>query len=259
MRYRILTRALSVFALLAAVVATSPAQTQRVATYDFSTGPPKERTRPPKPMPPDVAMNQTGRCGGILGNPPVRVSLVSLDKTEYAIGDDVVFTITISNTSETPQRVPIAYNLADVEPPDVAEDYKYEPMEIWLHLVNYTESGEKQFLSTLVLTLYGSDNRPDTQIDLKKGESIEVRGRAKLENTSASGRHFNADSEVYSTIRNVTQKIPKMTAGVFSWRGDEVRFQARTQYEFVGCLMYEMSHGRPTGLTVDLLPARSAK
>jgi hypothetical protein len=241
------------FALFALALSPTAARAQRVASYDFSTQSPKDRVRQPKPFPPGIQLG--GRCGGILGNPPLRVSLLSLDKTEYAVGDDVIFTIAITNTGSTPQRAPVAFNLADMEPPDASQNYNYQPMEIWLHLVKPSDSPGIQFFSTLALTLYGSDDRPDTQFELRKGEWIEIRGRTKLVNTSASQKRYFADSEVYSSIRNVTGKISDMTAGVFSWRGDDVHFEGRTQYEYVGCHGYEMSGGGGSSLHLDLLPA----
>jgi hypothetical protein len=254
MRQHTCLRHLLPIAIVALATTGSATRAQRIAVYDFSTQQPKDRIRQPKPSPPG-----SGRCGGILGNPPVRVSLLSLDKIEYAIGDDVVFTIKIANTGPAPERVPVAYNLADMEPPDGSQDYNYQPMEIWLLISKPNDSREIPFLSTLALTLYGSNDRPDTQVELKTGEWIEVRGRARLENTSASGKRFNADTYVYSTIRDVTEEIPDMKANVFSWRGDDFRFVGHTQYEYYSCRGYEMSGGLPPSQPVDLLPPKPSK
>src|SRR5580704_13587726 len=132
MRYRPYLQSLSFNALsvlVALALTASSVRAQRVAVYDFSAQP-KDRARHPKPFPPGIMLG--GKCSGILGNPPVRVSLVSLDKTEYAFGDDVTFTIKITNFGPAPQRVPVAFNLADMEPLDPSQNYDYQPMEIWL-------------------------------------------------------------------------------------------------------------------------------
>src|ERR1700689_2382397 len=100
-------------------------------------------------------------------------------------------------------------------------------METSMHLVKAGDSPGIEFFSTLALTLYGSVDRPDTTFELRKVGIIEIRGRTKLVNTSASQKRYFADSEVYSSIRNVTGKISDMTAGIFSWRGDDVHFEGR--------------------------------
>ena len=253
---------LSLLALLGAVVLSfSPptARAQRVAAYDFSTQQPKDRARQPKPFPPFPPGTQFGgKCGGILWNPPVQVSLLSLDKTAYAIGDDIIYTVSVTNTGTAPQHVAVAFSLADVEPPDASQSYGYEPMEIWLRLYKMTESADHPLtFHTLLLTLYGSNDRPDTWPELKPGEWIEIRGRAKLEDTRASGKHVLSDSEVGSSIKEVKEKITDMKAYAYSWRGDTAYFDGRTQHETWGCRGYEESGGSKFADTLTLLPSKA--
>lgn len=233
------------------------ARAQRVAAYDFSTQQPKDRARQPKPFPPGTQFG--GKCGGILWNPPVQVSLLSLDKSQYAIGDDVIYTVSVTNTGTAPKHVAVAFSLADIEPPDASQSYGYEPMEIWLRLYKTTESADHPLtLHTLLLTIYGSNDRPDTWPELKPGEWIEIRGRAKLEDTRSSGKHVLSDSEVGSSIKEVKEKITDMKAYASSWRGDTAYFDGRTQHETWGCRGYEESAGSKFTDLVTLLPANAA-
>jgi hypothetical protein len=249
------SKLLMLFGAFALSLSVPAAHAQRVAVYDFSTQQPKDRIRKPKAFPPN------GRCGGVLNDPSLAILLKALDKTGYALGDEVRFTIEVRNTGTLPQRFPITPNLADVEPSDPTESYTYQPAEIWLSLLKTTDAakdgGDQLRLSTLLLTLYGSKDRPGTEVELKPGEWIEFQGRAKLEDTSTSGKQFSADVGVFSTIKVVTKKIAEMSASAFSWRGDDARFDGRTQYEYVSCHGYEMSGARGLGVSqhVDLLPA----
>jgi hypothetical protein len=100
------SKLLILFGAVALSLSVPTARAQRVAAYDFSTQQPKDRARQPKPFPPFPPGTQFGgKCGGILWNPPVQVSLLSLDKTEYAIGDDVIYTVSVTNTGTAPQHV----------------------------------------------------------------------------------------------------------------------------------------------------------
>ncbi len=235
------------------------ARAQRVAFYDFSTQQPKDRARQSKPFSFPPGTQSGGKCGSIFWNPPVQVSLLSLDKTEYAIGDDVIYTVSVTNTGTAPQHVAVAFNLADVEPPDTSQSYGYEPMEIWLRLYKGTESAQHPLtFHTVLLTLYGSNDRLDTWPELKPGEWIEIRGRAKLEDTRSSGKHVLSDSEVGSSIKEVKEKITDMKAYAYSWRGDIAYFDGRTQHESWGCHGYEESVGSKFTDLVTLVPSKAS-
>jgi hypothetical protein len=255
---RLFSKLLLLFGAVTLSLSAPAARAQRVAVYDFSTQQPKDRARQPKPFPPGTPLG--GKCGGILGNPPVRVSLLSLDKTEYALGDDVVYTVKIVNTGPAPERIAVAFNLADVEPPDPSQSYGYEPMEIWLHLSKPNQSADPPLtLHTVLLTLYGSNDRPNTWFELKTGEWIEVRGRAKLEDTHATGKRILSDSSGISSIKDVNEQITDMKAVATSWRGDIFRFDGRTQYEYWGCRGYEASGGSGFTDPITLLPSTAPK
>jgi len=232
------------------VIATAvlPAIAQRIAILDFTSASPKDRKRQPKPFPPEIPV--AGSCSGVDGTPPLRVSLSSLDKTEYALGDELIYALRLTNTSKLPIRVPTRLSLADMEPEDPAVSYSYEPIEIWLRLQDHEEHG----ISVLLVTLYGSTERPQTEMELQSGEWFEVRGKAKLEATDRTARRIFADVLVRSDMPPRSGKISDVKALVFSWRGNLLVFDARTQLEYAGCHDFEMSQSLYEG-KLDLLPA----
>jgi hypothetical protein len=219
---------------------------QRVSILDFSTTAPKPRKHVPKPFPAGTVLS--GRCGGILASPGLSVSLVSLDRDEYAIGDEVVYTLNLSSRGPQSIKVPTVFNLSDLEPDDPTASFTYAPLEIWLGL----RDSEHRLISTLILTLYGSDDIPATQMELKSGEFLAVKGKAKLEPTDQTGREYNADVDTHSSVPG---PLGEVNPGVMSWKGDYLHFDGPTQHEFHGCHMYEV------GVTlseqkITLLPPR---
>lgn len=173
-------------------------------------------------------MNLGGVCAGILGERTLIVSLVSLDRDSYSIGDELVYTLDVRNVGKEPIKIPTRFNLADLEPDDPAADFQYAPMEIWLALLS-----EGRNMSVLLLTLYGSDDMPWTQLEIKPGEWVEIRGKAKLEATDQTKHVFHS---TYGTHSSVPLPQGEVTAWMSFWKGDYFYFQARTQYEYLsGC------------------------
>jgi hypothetical protein len=230
---------------------------QRVAVLDFTSSVPQKRMRPPKPQPklpgpPCIAIAANcsipaGRCGGILANPPLSVSLAALDKTQYAVGDKVVFTLRIENTGGFPVRVPIAVSVADLEPKDASVSYRYEPMEIWLRLVDH----EKRRLNINLVVLNGSPDKPSTQIELRHGEWIEVRGKTLLAPIPDDDSYY-AEGTI-SDMPVPSERQSGLEAFVTFWRGDILDFNAAIQLESYSCTEYEMRATAYRG-EIDLVP-----
>jgi len=163
---------------------------QKVASYDYTDEKPRERLRPPLPPPPSPKRGPVklplrspplpgeiprGVCGGVLGNPPLLVSILSLDRDTCMFGDD--FTFVLQLKALYPARVPVRASIADVEPTDASQSYKWRPMLLWMQLsdADNREAGIK------LLELYGSPDSPGSEIELKVGEWVEMRGRARME------------------------------------------------------------------------------
>ncbi len=235
------------------------AAAQRVAILDFSATASKPRKHPPKPFPPDKILG--GRGGGITSGKLI-ASLVAMDKTEYRLGDEFSYTLELRTAGAETVKVPTVFNVADLEPDDPNVNFKYEAMEIWLRFSEETD--EKylgvpvlRFLGSPLLRLYGSDEMPWTQVELKPGMFIEVRGKAKLKpldserHTDSEGRFFDAP---YSTS---TEDLPKGEVRVIAscWRGDKFSYEGSTHYEYPSSFFPEEINHAVYPNKIILLPA----
>ncbi|HUJ41156.1 MAG TPA: hypothetical protein VLW54_11475 [Candidatus Acidoferrales bacterium] len=226
---------------------------QRVAFLDYTASASKGRKRPPKPpppLPPGCLLGKTGCpipdgiCGGILHNGPISVSLEALDKTAYVIGDPMVYTLKIENTGGTPVRVPIRPRIADIEPDDARVSYRYEPMEIWITLA---DRAAHRFVANLIV-LYGSRDKPSTQLKLGPGEWIEIRGKAPLLPVLDQQKYYAQIQP--SNLSAPHEKLSGLEVFVSYWKGDILDFDARTRREQYSCMEYETAstpfHGKFT-------------
>jgi hypothetical protein len=127
------------------------AKAQRISVLDFGAASPKARKRVPKPFPPGMKLG--GVCAGIMGEATLIVSLVSLERDSYSIGNEMAYTLEVRNVSKEPLQIPTRFNLSDLEPDDPSVDFQYAPMEIWLGV----HESEERKMNVLLLTLYGSD------------------------------------------------------------------------------------------------------
>jgi hypothetical protein len=217
-----------------------PVVGQSVAILDFTSTKPKDRARQPKPFPPSTSFG--GRCGGIVTNPPLSVSLLPLGKTEYTLGEELAYTVRLRNKGKSPVRVASRLSLADMEPGDSTRSYSYTPMEIWLIFrdsLTYTDSRDHMFSSRLV-TLYGSSERPETEFELQSGEWFDIRGKALLEATVRTKGRVFSDYLMLTSLPDPGQKMVNVSVSAYFWRGDIVSFDAKTQYEYVTCHGYEV-------------------
>src|SRR5712671_2302657 len=76
-----------------------------------------------------------------------------------------------------PTRVPIRASLREIEPSDPALSYTWRPMWITMELRNPNH----RTINVYLLELYGSRDAPGSEIELKAGEWIELRGKARME------------------------------------------------------------------------------
>jgi len=79
------------------------------------------------------------------------VSLLSLDSTEYTIGDEFSYTLEVRTAGSETVKVPTVFNVADLEPDDPNVSFGYAATEVWLGI---SESNERYFHVPL-LRLYG--------------------------------------------------------------------------------------------------------
>jgi hypothetical protein len=248
---------LHAFLISVITAAVLPAAAQRITVLDFTSSVPKDRKRQPKPFPPGTSLG--GKCGGILGNPPLSVSLLPLDKTEYTIGEELVYAVRLTNSGKSPVHVASRLSLADVEPADSTRSYSYTPMEIWLTFrdsLQFRDSKDHMFSSRLV-TLYGSSDQPGTEIELQSGEWLDIRGKALLEATDRTKGRVFSDYLMLTSLPDPGGKMTDVSVTAYFWRGDILSFDAKTQYEYWGCHGYEVGGKQYEGKLLITRPAWS--
>jgi len=219
---------------------------EHTAILDFSSTVSKPRKHPPKPLPPDIILG--GRCGGMISG-KLNVSLVSLDRAEYTIGDEFSYTLEVRPSGLEPVRVPTVFNVADLEPDDPNISLRYAAMEIWLGI---SDESHERYFSVPLLRLYGSKEMPWTEIELKPGMSIEIRGKAKLKLVHARETLFRAPY-----MGSATEDMPKGDAqvGAAYWRGETFYYEGSTHYEYQGTQCPEEMNMASLGPRIKLVPA----
>ena len=104
-------------------------------------------------------------------------SLLSLDRTNYQVGDRPTFEVTIQNNGSEPIRIPFSPSLGGLQPENPAEKFAYFKLQITLWIAGdhrwSTNMGGSEFL-------YGADNHANTMLTLKPGEWVRVRARGYL-------------------------------------------------------------------------------
>jgi uncharacterized repeat protein (TIGR01451 family) len=94
---------------------------QEIGYIDFSGLTDRESTRHPR--------THGSACGSSPHSRPsrsqVEVTLLSLDKTIYQIGEELTFEVKVQNTGTAPLVIPWTPHFADLEPNDLRAPYKY--------------------------------------------------------------------------------------------------------------------------------------
>ncbi len=169
---------LSVLLILAALPALS-----QEGVLDFTQVRAKERKWLPKPI--DVPPG-TGRlggiCGGMLAHPSWwRVSVVALDRKEYAVGDEAVFRLSIENPGKQILYFPQYPTVADLEPTE-SKDYAWLPYDIWL--VFSTPTGRQ--MRVHAITLYAALPEKERSLAVLPGQKLNLVGKTRLQPAKAS-------------------------------------------------------------------------
>ena len=107
----------------------------------------------------------------------MRLSLVSLDRTHYKVGDASKFEVKIENTGSVPIRIPFSPHLADLQPKDPAQKFSYSELQIVLWIAG----GELWSANTGgSVILYGDDDHHGTVLSLHPGQWARIVGEGKF-------------------------------------------------------------------------------
>ena len=198
---------------------------QKVAEFDYTDVKPTERLRPPSPPPPAQPGQLVGGvCGGILSNSPLVVSILSLDRHTYAFGDELTFALQIR--AVYPTRVPVRLSLAEIEPDDPSMSYKWRPLGITMEL----HSPGHRTVRVGLLQLYGSKDVPGSEIELKAGEWIELRGKTRMEWSNYPPNTLQPGEEK-SVIRAPLERDHQFSAIALAHRAGSFLYNAQTKQE----------------------------
>ncbi len=215
------------FYLLVGLILFLPmsSQAQKVGFYDYTDVKPAERLRPPLPPPPIRPGELAGGvCGGILSNSLFTVSILSLDRDSYVFGDEFIFVLEIKATQQT--RIPVRASLANLEPVDPSVSYTWRTMGITMEL----HTPEHLAVRIGLLQLYGSKDVPGSEIELKPGEWIELRGKAQMEWSNPPPNTLEPGLE-NSVIRAPLEQAHQFSAYTLGRRAGSFRYDAQRKQE----------------------------
>ena len=104
------------------------------------------------------------------------VTLVSLDKTHYRLGEEVTFEIRILNGGKKSVVVPWTPHLGDIEPADRGAGYRYRVGVVQLSFLD-----PEGFELPVFENLYGAQDAPGSLRQLAPGQWFVVRGRKNIQ------------------------------------------------------------------------------
>jgi hypothetical protein len=230
------------------------AHAQKVANYDLTDAKPLERLRPPVPTsplprpatrdrlhpppPPTPEESDEGVCGGIIANQLLEVSILSLDRDSYAFGDEFTFVLRLK--AIYPTRMPVRASMAEIEPSDPNVSYEWRSM--WLSLELQSSTHRTVGVGIGLLQLYGSKDTPGSEIDLKAGEWIELRGKARMKWANSPHGTLPASKEKY-VLPLPLKSAQEFDARAFARRAEGYRYDAASRKETRVCHPAEQSSG----------------
>jgi hypothetical protein len=122
--------------------------------------------------------------GGCAGGPhavqesqfEVTVTLLSLSKVRYRIGDEVTFEIKVLNSGKKAILVPWTPHFGDLEPADANSSYKYR---VGVILLMFKDPKGLEF--SIAESLYGSPDVPGSLRELPPGQWFTVKGQKSID------------------------------------------------------------------------------
>jgi hypothetical protein len=101
---------------------------------------------------------------------------VSLDRTQYRVGDEATFEITVENVGSASLWIPFSPLLADLQPEDPAQKFAYSELRLFLWIA----AGKEWAVNTGGSSLYGAEDHADTMLMLNPGKWVRIIGKGKF-------------------------------------------------------------------------------
>jgi len=154
----------------AAFVAASLVGAQEIGWLDLTDLHPRDRIRAPN--------RGSVQCGGPVNtNSEITITLISLDKASYSLGEEVTYEVKVQNSGREPIEIPWTPHSGDLEPTESSKSYTFLNAAVSL---SFTDPDSKRSFS-IYANSYGSSELPGTTRQLLPGEWIFVRARQKIE------------------------------------------------------------------------------
>lgn len=170
--------------------------------------------------------------------PQVEVTLLSLDRSSYSLGDEIYFELRITNVGDRPVVLPVGTDWLDLRPVDAV------PFEFLTMCINLSLDGTSDWLTGPCLV--GSDARPKTLHLLHPERSLTIRGRAKV---------LLSPVELYETVQESERPVTFTLIPDISFSTDKMMPNASRPLD--GCTVPLTIRAKPVnGMAVDFLRSK---
>ena len=107
----------------------------------------------------------------------LQTNIESLDRQRYSDGDWLMFEVIIKNVGSIPLKIPFSIDLAELQPEDAAQGFRYSALQVSLLAA---AGNNKRVIGLAMVRIYGAEGRPNTMVTLRPGEWVRIAGRDKI-------------------------------------------------------------------------------
>ena len=121
----------------------------------------------------------------------LHTEIVSLDRQRYTDGDWLRFEVIIKNVGSIPLKIPFSVDLAELQPEDAAQGFRYSALQVSLWAA---AENDPHVIGLAIVRIYGSEDHSNTMVTLSPGEWVRIAGRDKF--------HFPTDRSAIDLIHS---------------------------------------------------------
>lgn len=153
----------------------------------------------------------------------LKATVLSLDHSSYAEGDQVEIEIKLENVGTVPMTLPWYPHLADLQPSDITARFDYLSSYFQLTLA---KPGEYGYVALQIVNLYGISDVPNTLVTIRPGEWLHLRVMLPLNIPPAKQGQIQWEANVTFGLRhaefvprengysdNITNDYPRVSSG----------------------------------------------